>query len=71
MTDHVYIAIRGGLTKVGIAVNPVRRIRQQRAEMFWCSVPCEGAGWVGGPWVCETRKEAQRRADLLNAKVVA
>jgi len=46
VTDHIYVAIRGGLVKVGIAVNPTRRIRQQRAQMFWCSVLCEGAGAV-------------------------
>lgn len=43
--SHVYIAIRDGLAKVGIAVNPTRRIRQQRAVMFWCSEPHEGAAW--------------------------
>lgn len=46
MTEHVYVATRAGLVKVGIAVNPSRRVRQQRAQMFWCSVPCDGAAWV-------------------------
>jgi hypothetical protein len=44
--DSLYIATRGPLVKIGIAGEPARRVRRQKAVMLWCSGPHEGAAWV-------------------------
>jgi hypothetical protein len=46
VTEHLYIATRDGLVKVGMAVNLARRIRQQRAELLWSVALEYGAGWI-------------------------
>jgi len=44
VTEHLYVGTRDGLVKIGISVNPMRRMRGQRLHVLFVA-PLERAPW--------------------------